>query len=183
MPSRLRARALARPAQRVPCAPRSNGSASMLGAPDEADGWRAPFRYLTIREWSFVLLAAAAGLGGLALAHGLRKSAAPDRRGARLGRSLARVCLVSSVTGLVVQSLRLDEAIVHVSDAPVLLSPRRPRKRSAHCTRASASRSKARIGRTVLVRSRNGIGRLAPQRSGHHHDGRASPAPSQTMER
>ena len=63
---------------------------TMLGAPDEADGWRAPFRLLTIREWSFVLLAAAAGLGGLALARGLRKTRGSERLVAQVGRSLAR---------------------------------------------------------------------------------------------
>jgi hypothetical protein len=94
-----------------------------LGVADEADGWRAPFRWLTIGEWGFVLAGAAAALGGLALAHGLRRTPAPGRRRGKAVAASLVVMIAAAVTGLVVQASRLDEAIVHVQGAPLFVSP------------------------------------------------------------
>jgi hypothetical protein len=94
-----------------------------LGTPDEPDGWRAPFFHLTIREWSVVLLGAAGALGGLALRRGLRKTAAPRAAWRKWVTSSLLLMLAASATGLALQSRRLDEAIVQVPDARVLVSP------------------------------------------------------------
>jgi hypothetical protein len=155
---------------------------SMLGAPDDADGWRAPFRYLTIREWSFVLLAAAAGLGGLALARGLRKTAAPSTSWRKWAAASLVVVLASSVTGLILQSERLDEAIVHDSDARVLLSPASAAQvvGSLHAGERVAVEGMHRS--YLLVRSRSGLVGWLPSGAAMTMTG-ASPAPSQTMER
>jgi len=155
---------------------------SMLGAPDDADGWRAPFRYLTIREWSFVLLAAAAGLGGLALARGLRKTATPRASLRKWAAASLVVVLASSVTGLILQSQRLDEAIVHDSDARVLLSPASASQAvgSLHAGERVAVEGAHRS--YLLIRSRSGLVGWLASGSATTMTGTPS-APSNTMAR
>jgi len=151
---------------------------SMLGAPDDADGWRAPFRLLTIREWSFVLLGAASGLGGLALARGLRKTSAPRASWRKWAAASLVLVLASSATGLILQSQRLDEAIVHDSDARVLLSPASAAQAvgSLHAGERVAVEGAHRS--YLLIRSRSGLVGWLPSATATTMTG-APPAPSE----